>query len=141
MAQRIRPSSTPRRLWLTILILPVLMTGCYSLEYDLSSIAIPISAKPDPTKGGTRSEFRIETKAIHWVHGLFGTSNPDVVALVQDISKGYDSISDFRVSVGGGFHDWLITHLSGTLVRMKTVVIEGEMRKGGASPAPREPQS
>lgn len=116
------------------------MTGCYSLEYDLSSISIPISAKPDSTKGGIRAKFRIETKAAVWVHGLFGTSNPDVVELVRDIAKGYDRIAGFRVSVHGGFHDWLVTHLSGTLIRMKTVVIEGELRKAGASPTPEDQQ-
>ena len=75
--------------------------------------------------------FRIEERSILWVHGLLGQSSPDVAALVAEAGRGYDRIAGFRVSVAGGFHDWLLTHLSGALVRMKTVVIEGELVRDG----------
>ena len=51
----------------------------------------------------------------------------DVAALVREASEGHSQITGFRVVQSASFHDWLITHLSMTLVRMKTVEIEGQL--------------
>ena len=124
-----RSPSRPK--WLSLICVSLLCTlvGCGTVTYDLSTVPIPISAKP--AVEGTVEPFHIEEKAILWAHGLFGQSSPDVAALVSEAGLGYDRIAGFRVSVAGGFHDWLLTHLSGTLVRMKTVVIEGQLVRDG----------
>lgn len=76
---------------------------------------------------GAVEPFTIEAHNVLWVHGLFGHAPPDVAALVAD------RIAGFRVRQDSGFHDWLITHLSLTLVRRRTVVIEGQLVR---DPAP-----
>ena len=55
------------------------------------------------------------------------SGQPDVAGLVTEAAEGYDRIADFRIRQSGSFHDWLLTHLSATLVRMKTVVITGQL--------------
>ena len=70
---------------------------------------------------------------VLWAHGLFGQSEPDVAKLVSDAARGHDQIA-FRVRVSAGFHDWLLTHLTATLVRVKTVVIEGQLVKDKRPP-------
>ena len=115
------------RLWLACVVFAILTTACHSVRFDLSQVPVPVSAKPGPESGGT--PFRIEKKTMVWVHGLFGQSDPDVATLVADAAKGYSRVAGFRVSVGGDLHDWLITHLSLTLIRMKTVTIEGVLIK------------
>ena len=112
-----------------LLLATALCAGCVSLDYDLSAIPVPISAKPEPAGEAEVVPFRIERKNVLWVHGLAGQSEPDVTALVTEAAAGYDRIADFRVYQASSGHGWFITHLSLTLVRMKTVVIEGQLVK------------
>lgn len=120
--------ATPTRSFvLAALMLAYAGVACVSLDYDLSSIPVPVSAKPADPDAGEIEPFTIEAKNVLWVHGLFGRSSPDITALVLEESKGYDSIAGFRVQQKSNFHQWLLTHLSLTLVRMRTVVIEGQL--------------
>ena len=112
---------------LTPLLAPLLLSACVSLEYDLGSVPVPISAKPAGADAAQVQAFEIEAKNILWVDGLAGRSQPDVAALLTEQAAGWDRIADLRVTQGATFHDWLIAHLSLTLVRMKTVVIEGQL--------------
>ena len=109
------------------LLLPPLGSACVSLDYDLSGVPVPISAKPETSDAVEVVPFRLEARNTLWVHGLAGHSEPDVAALVTEAAEGYDRIAGFRVSQGGNGHHWLLTHLSLTLVRMKRVVIEGQL--------------
>lgn len=109
------------------LLLAVACSGCSSLEYDLSSVRVPVSAKPAGPDSGPTESFEIREKSILWVHGLFGRSTPDIAGLVTEAAANHDRVASFRVTSGAVFHDWLATHLSLTLIRMKTVVIEGEL--------------
>ncbi len=124
MTQRSCPRSSTRSLVAVCAL--ILLTSCSSFEYDLASVPFEVSAKPAASSSGS---FRIEKKSILWAHGLFGESNPDVAALVSAAGKDHQRIAGFRVRVSAGFHDWLITHLTLTLMRMKTVVIEGQLVK------------
>lgn len=112
---------------LLALLLVFLSSGCMSLEYDLAEIPIPVSAKPAEPGAGQVEQFRIEVNNVLWVHGLFGRDQPDVAALVANEAHGHDRIAGFRVRQQGSFHGWLAAHLSLTLVRMRTVVIEGQL--------------
>jgi len=121
---------------LFVLSLPVLV-GCGTLEYDLGSVPIAVSAKPAGPDDRVQP-FEIRAKNILWFHGLFGHSTPDVAQLVTEASEGYGGIANFRARSGAGFHDWLVTHLSLTLIRMKTVVVSGELvgREPTLTPGP-----
>lgn len=115
-----------RTLLPAVLLLALASAACQTLDYDLASVPIPVSAKP-AEPGSEVVPFELKGKNVLWVHGLFGKSQPEVAALVAERSRGFDRIAGFRVRQAGGFHDWLLTHLSLTLVRMKTVVIEGQL--------------
>jgi hypothetical protein len=110
-----------------VLSLVLLAAGCVSLDYDLSSVPVPVSAKPAEPGQGVVEPFRIEARSVLWCDGLFGRSTPDVAALVRAKAQGSDRIASFRVGQETNFHQWLLTHLTLSLVRMKTVVIEGEL--------------
>lgn len=107
-----------------------LLASCVSLDYDLTDLPIPVSAKPAAADANA-TPLHIEAKNVLWVHGLFGHRSPEVAAMIADAAQGYDRIAGFRVSQAGSFHDWLLTHLSLTLVRMKSVVIEGQLIRDG----------
>ena len=110
------------------LVLALLLTSsCVSLDYDLSEVRVPISAKPAEAGASEVVPFRIQERNTLWVHGLFGQSMPDVVALVAEQAEGYDRIANFRVSQVGTVGSWFETHLTLTLIRSKRVVIEGEL--------------
>ena len=102
-------------------------SSCAPLEYDLSSISLPISAKPFEGEATEVVPLHIESRNTLWVHGLAGHSTPDIAALVIEASEGYDRIADFRVKQTAGFEHWLATHLSLTMMRIKKVVIEGQL--------------
>jgi len=119
-----------------VLVVP-LTSGCLSLDYDLSRVPIPISAKPAEPGASRVEPFRIEARHVLWVHGLFGRSRPDVAALVTERAAGWDRIADFRVRQESNVHHWLTAHLSATLVRMRKVVVEGQLVRD--EPADRAP--
>ncbi len=95
-----------------------------SLDYDLSTVPVPVSAKPAK---GPAEPFEIEARRVLRAHGLFGRKTPDVAALLREESEGYDRVAGLRVCQESNFHQWLLTHLTLSLVRMRTVVIEGEL--------------
>lgn len=105
--------------------------GCLSLDYDLSTVPVPVSAKPAEPSAAEVVPFELEARNVLWIHGLFGHRQPDVAALVAEKALGYDRIAGFRVSQTTNVHQWLLTHLSLTLVRMRTVVIEGQLVRDG----------
>ena len=108
-----------------LLLLLAVTAGCGTVTYDLSDVPFPLSARP--ADAGTAVEsFEIEGKSVLWVHGLFGQSQPDVAALLREECGDCAGVANFRVEVGGSFHDWLLTHLTATLVRLKTVRIRGD---------------
>lgn len=108
-------------------LLALAVSGCVSLDYDLSQISIPVDARPAPADAREVEPFRIEASNVLWVYGLFGHEQPDVAALLAERAEGYDRIAGFRVSQNSSFHQWLATHLSLTLFRMRKVVIEGQL--------------
>lgn len=105
----------------------LLFAACAPLTYDLSTVSVPISAKPAEAGASEVVPFRIKEQNTLWIHGLGGQSMPDVAALVEEAAQGYDRIAGFRVKQEGGVSHWALTHLSLTLVRMKRVVIEGQL--------------
>ncbi len=113
---------------LAVLLL-ALCSACGSLKYDLSDLDFPLRAGPAPA-GSTTRPFALETKSILWIHGLAGHRQPDVAQQLRVLEPGPGGIANLRVTQGASFHDWLLTHLSLTLVRMKTVRIEGEVVEG-----------
>lgn len=97
--------------------------SCGTLTYDLSDVPFPVSARPNPDRES--EEFELTGKSVLWVHGMAGKDQPDVGAMLREHCDGSYGVSDFRVTVGASFHDWLLTHLSLGFVRMKTVRVTG----------------
>lgn len=119
---------------LPLLALAVLVS-CQSLRYDLDAVPVPVSAKAPGAGEGPGMPFALKEKDVLWFHGLFGRSRADVPAMVAEAAQGAESVGSLRVTMAGSFHDWLLTHLSLGLVRMKTVTVEGVAVRR-AEPAP-----
>lgn len=100
------------------------LAACGTLTYDLSDVPFPVSARPNTELKA--EDFELTGKSVLWVHGLAGKDQPDVGAMLREHCNGSVGVSDFRVSVGASFHDWLLTHLSLGFVRMKTVRVTGK---------------
>ena len=105
----------------------LVLAGCHTLEYDLSEVPVPVSAQEAQAEASEIVPFEIEANDVMWVYGAFGRSEPDVGELVAERAQGYDRVANLRVRQYSGFVDWLVTHLSLTLVRMKSVEIEGQL--------------
>jgi len=99
--------------------------GCMSLDYDLAAVPIPISAQP-AGEGVPTEPITIEATHVLYAHGLLGEREPDVAWMINLPSNGYSRITGFRLTHGATFHDWLLTHLSLTLLRFKSITIEME---------------
>ena len=121
-------------------LLSLFACACVTVDYDLSSVPVPVSAKPAEPDAIEAVPFRVEARNVLWFDGLFGRSTPDVAALLTEEARGHDRIADFRVSQETNFHQWLLTHLSLTLVRMKTVVIRGQLVRDGSGQAASRPE-
>lgn len=102
------------------------LAGCMSLDYDLASVPVPVSAKP-AADGADATRFHVHARQSLWFHGLFGRSQPDVAALLAERARGSEGVASFRVTQRSGLHEWLLAHLSLTLYRSRTVTIEGEL--------------
>ena len=101
----------------------LLLAACSSLDYDLAAVPFPVSASPARTPG---EPFTATGKSILWVHGLFGETEADVAALVRGTNEPCTGVASFRAQASTSFHDWLVTHLTLGLIRMKTVTVTGE---------------
>jgi len=112
----------PRCALFTMLLLT---TACSSLRYDLASVPFPVSAQP-AAAGAASERFEATGKSVLWVHGLFGDSQADVAALLQEACGPRAGVANFRAAATTSFHDWLVTHLTLGLVRMKTVTVSGD---------------
>jgi hypothetical protein len=113
----------PHRLSLPVLLL--FLAGCSSLRYDLDQLPFPVSASPLASPPAGAVTFELKQKHILWGYGLFGESQPDVQGAMLANCIPCAGVADFRVSSGANFWDWLGTHLSLGLVRLKTVKITG----------------
>ncbi|MCA8973647.1 MAG: hypothetical protein KDC98_02950 [Planctomycetes bacterium] len=113
-----------RRSAIPMSLLAGVLAGCSSLSYDLSRVPFAVSASP-AAPGVSTEPFELRGKSVLWVHGLFGADQPDVAALLCEACGDCGGVADFRVEVGASGHDWLLTHLTLGLVRLKTVTIRG----------------
>lgn len=102
------------------------LASCSTFAYDLSTVPFPVSASPATDPGLAREPFELSGKDVIWCHQLFGEDQPDVAQMLKERCSDSAGVANFRVSVAGTFHDWLLTHLSLGFVRMKTVTVRGE---------------
>lgn len=107
------------------IVLLSLTAGCSSLRYDLASVPFPVSASPAPAGVATET-FTTTGKSVLWVHGLFGDDQADVAAMLREAGGTTTGVANFRAAASASFHDWLLTHLTLGLLRMKTVTVSGE---------------
>ena len=67
----------------------ILVATCSTLEYDFSTVSIPVRAIPVSAKpvsaGVVKDPLHIERKSVLWTHGLFGQSSPDVASLLKTV--------------------------------------------------------
>jgi hypothetical protein len=103
-----------------------ILPGCATTTFDLSGVSVPVRADCVVPAGAIVVPFRVEAKSILWFHGLLGERVPDVAAIVKAQAADCDEVVNFRVRHVTKFPDWLATHLSLSLVRGKTVVVEGD---------------
>jgi hypothetical protein len=99
------------------------LTSCSSMNYNLEGVNFPVHA----TASAEGETFSLQSKYVMYVHGLFGEKQPKVAALLKEHCGDAQSVTDFRVSAGASIWDWLGTHLSLGLVRLKTVTISGRV--------------
>jgi hypothetical protein len=122
-----------------VLVLAAALTAaCANVRYDLAGVPVPVLATAAPADAPAGQPFEVKQKYILWGYGLFGESQPDVAGALRSVATlrtldqqlaGDDrptaAIADFRVSASANLWDWLGTHLSLGLVRLRTVKISG----------------
>lgn len=105
------------------LLLLSTFAACSHLRYDLDRLPFPVSASA--VRGGQGDRFTLTDKHVLWVHGLLGESQPDVQGQLLANVLPCTGIAEFRVASSASFHDWLLSHLTLGLIRMKTVTVTG----------------
>lgn len=104
------------------------LSACSSMSYDLADVPFPVRADAGGAPGSSAGEpFAIDSKYVMYVHGLLGEKQPPVAELLGQELAGATEVTDFRVHSGANLWDWLGTHLSLGLVRLKTVRITGRV--------------
>ncbi len=116
----------------TVLLLAMLSAACANVRYDLAGVPFPVMATPAPAGAPAGAPFEVKQKYILWGYGLFGESQPDVAGALRKIEQqiaGDDrptaAVTDFHVAASANLWDWLGTHLSLGLVRLRTVRVSG----------------
>jgi hypothetical protein len=99
------------------------MTSCSSMRYDLEGVGIPVHANAY----GEGEDFVLKSKYVMYVHGLLGEKQPMVAEILKQHCGDAMAVTNFRVSAGANLWDWLGTHLSLGLIRLKTVTIRGRV--------------
>lgn len=104
----------------------LLLTGCGSFAYDLASLPYPVLAGPNTDPTLASEPFELRGKHTLYLHGWLGETQPAVDTLVREAVGDARGVANFRVQVAASLHDWVITHLTLGIVRLKTVTIRGE---------------
>jgi hypothetical protein len=108
-----------------VLVLAALLSAaCANVRYDLEGLPFPVMASPAPQGAGGEA-FEHKDKYILWGYGLFGEKQPNVAGALRGSGAATAAIADFRVSASANLWDWLGTHLSLGLVRLRTVRVTG----------------
>jgi hypothetical protein len=126
-----------------LLLVALPLAACGNVRYDLAGVPFPVMATASPSPFGAPGApagvpFEVKQKYILWGYGLFGESQPDVAGALRSVGSlrtfeqlfaGDDrptaAITDFRVAASANLWDWLGTHLSLGLVRLRTVHVRG----------------
>lgn len=109
-----------------LLLLALFAAGCSTFTYNLAGVGFPVSAKP-AGEGAATKPIELGGKTVLWLHGLGGSSQPDVAALLKEhCGAECAGVAEFRAEASTSFHDWLVTHLTLGFIRMKTVSITGQ---------------
>ncbi len=98
--------------------------ACATVRYDLAGVPFPVSATP-VRADADGDRFVLQDKYVLWLHGAAGESQPDIAGELLANCLPCAGIADFRVDTSTSFHDWLVTHVTLGLVRMKTVTVTG----------------
>jgi len=104
----------------------LLLAGCGSFAYDLASLPFPVLASPNTDPALQAEPFERRGKHTLYLHGLLGETQPEVAAVVREAVGDAEGVANFRVQVAASLHDWVITHLTLGIARLKTVTIRGE---------------
>lgn len=107
-----------------LVLAAALSAACANVRYDLGGVPFPVMASPAPA-GAAGEAFEHKDKYILWGYGLFGEKQPDVAGALRGSGPAPAGVADFRVSASANLWDWLGTHLSLGLVRLRTVKVSG----------------
>ena len=117
-----------------VLLAALLSAACANVRYDLDGVPFPVMATAGPAGAPAGVPFEVKQKYILWGYGLFGESQPDVAGALHGDGAPTAAVTDFRVAASANLWDWLGTHLSLGLVRLRTVHVRG-VRVPAATPA------
>jgi hypothetical protein len=117
-----------------VLLAALLSAACANVRYDLAGVPFPVTATPPQAGAPAGVPFEVKQKYILWGYGLFGESQPDVAGALRGDGSPTAAVTDFRVAASANLWDWLGTHLSLGLVRLRTVHVRG-VRVPAAKPA------
>lgn len=104
----------------------LMLAGCGSFAYNLASLPFPVLAGPNTDPALASEPFELRGKHTLYLHGWLGETQPAVDTLVREAVGDGRGVANFRVQVAASLHDWVITHLTLGIVRLKTVTIRGE---------------
>ncbi len=107
------------------LLAALILAACANVRYDLAAMPFPVLATPRPADAPAGQAFEVKQKYILWGYGLFGEKQPDVAGALRGDGAPTAAVHDFRVSASANLWDWLGTHLSLGLVRLRTVKVAG----------------
>lgn len=111
------------------LVLSLAASGC-AITFDATSLGVPVSmasAAAQPAAGDT---FNIRSKAVYLFWGLYASSKPSLIHVLEGQVAGARAIQDLRVRVSRRWSDVLITTLTAGLVTPVTVTFRGTVVPG-----------
>ena len=106
-----------------VLALVILVAGCATLPME-SNLEKPVSMTD--MKGTTAQTFASKSKAIWLFWGLMPLSLPTVDEVVGPAVADHAGVQNLKITTETDFIDWLATQLTGRILIMRTVTIEGQ---------------
>ena len=108
-----------------LVVAALTLAACANVRYDLAGVQFPVMATAAPAGALAGQPFEVKQKYILWGYGLFGEKQPDVAGALRGDGAPTAAVTDFRVAASANLWDWLGTHLSLGLVRLRTVHVRG----------------
>jgi hypothetical protein len=113
-----------------MLVLALTTQGACSLNFDATSLAVPVTMASPIGQATPADSFRVSTHAIWAFWGIQGLKRPSLNKALATQLAGGKGIADLKIKTHSSFTDVLFTVLTAGVIVPRSVIYQGVVTGG-----------